>query len=77
MSIKKLCQLQRDEAIKYIEQYKKFFVRYRSGVWNKYEDIDYKKAIEGVKNSPFGADVFIDKTNKILLVSCPCQSDMW
>lgn len=77
MAIEKLCQLRRDDAIKYIEQYKKFFVRYRSGVWNKYEDTDYKKAIEYVKASPYGADVSVDKANKILLVSCPCESDMW
>lgn len=49
----------------------------KSGVWNKYELTNTAKAIEMIKHSGYGADVYFDEKTEKYYVSIPCDSDMW
>lgn len=75
-----LCKLQRKKAIDILLDavYNEHigYVKYRSGIWNKYETTSVKQAITDIALSPYGADVFKDEKGAYY-VSCPCQSDMW
>ena len=50
-------------------------VLFRRGVWNPWKEIDTTDAIERIKSSGYGADVFTEDGK--LHVSCPVDSDMW
>lgn len=69
----KICELQIANAIKAIEGADT--VMYRHGVWNKYELVSVERAIKGIQNSGYGADVY--ENCGVYYVSIPCDSDMW
>lgn len=75
-----LCKLQREKAVSILlDNFDKehfAFVKYRSGVWNKYETVPLRQAIQSIRNSLYGSDVYKDEKG-VYYVSCPCQSDMW
>lgn len=62
-------------------------VKYKSGVWNSYEQIEVTDAIKRVNNSGYGADITIEYDDRwadgyadgkcSVYLSCPCDSDMW
>lgn len=73
--MKTIVELSTNKAIEALKKSGHRKVYYKSGVWNPYEYISVDKAIKGIENSDFGADV---RTNgKDFYVSCPCGSDMW
>ena len=49
----------------------------RSGVWNDYKLCKTDVAIEKIRNSGYGADVYFNEKNEKYYVSIPCDSDMW
>jgi len=51
-------------------------VFYRHGVWNEYKKVPTERAIESIKKSGYGADVYQDSSGQFY-VSIPCDSDMW
>lgn len=64
-----------DTAIEKIKDCDNVF--YRSGVWNKYSSVPKDKAIQSIKASGYGADIYYDKDTNEYYVSVPCESDMW
>jgi len=64
-----------DDAIKAIENQKT--VMFRSGVWNSYNLVTTEYAIQRIKNSGYGADVFYDDADGRYYVSIPSSGDMW
>lgn len=73
MAREQLCELQYEQAVDIVKEYDT--VLFRHGVWNKYEYMPSAKAIERIRKSGYGADVFRD--NDQIYVSCPVSSDMW
>lgn len=71
---KLICTLQHQRAIDLIAGTMRVF--YRHGVWNKYRKIPTEKAIEFIKRSGYGADIYQDSSGQFY-VSVPCDSDMW
>jgi len=65
----------RDTAIEKIKNENSVYLRH--GVWNKYQLCKVTDAIESIKNSGYGADIYYDEDNKMYYVSIPCDSDMW
>lgn len=78
--MKQLCKLQREKAINIlldaVGNEHIGYIKYRSGIWNKYETTSIKQALTYIKNSAYGADIFKDEKGAYY-VSCPCGSDMW
>lgn len=70
-----LCKLQKEKAVDIIRDSKT--VMYKSGIWNEYSKIYTEDAAEKIINSPFGADVKINRETGIYYVCTPTQSDMW
>lgn len=52
-------------------------VFYKHGVWNEYKKVKTKDAIENIKKSGYGADIYYDDEKDEYYVSVPCDSDMW
>ena len=71
---KLICTLQRQKAIDLITGSMRVFCRY--GVWNEYRKIPTERAIEAIKKSGYGADIYQDGSGQFY-VSVPCDSDMW
>lgn len=71
----RIVELGFDSAIKAIESQKT--VMFRSGVWNSYREEPAEYAIQRIKNSGYGADVFYDDTTGKYYVSIPSSGDMW
>ena len=73
MAIDYICNLAYAEAVKAIEGAKTVF--FKSGVWNKFQEIDAETAKKRILNSSYGADVWEDGGR--LYVSCPSEGDMF
>ncbi len=71
---KLICTLRFQEAIDLIAGTMRVF--YRHGVWNEYKKVPTERAIEAIKKSGYGADVYQDSSGQFY-VSVPCDSDMW
>lgn len=69
-----ICTLQRQKAINIVEGTMRVF--YRHGFRNEYKKVPTERAIEAIKKSGYGADVYQD-SNGQFYVSIPCDSDMW
>ena len=73
--MKRIVDLGFDEAIKAIEKEKT--VMFRSGVWNQYRPVPVESAINSIKRSGYGADVYFDHGTATFYVSIPSNGDMW
>ena len=73
--MKNIISLGRTTAIDTIENEESVYMR--KGVWNKYALTKTKTAIESIKNSGYGADIYFDEKNEKYYVSIPNNSDMW
>ncbi len=63
------------KAIDKIKDREEVFIKH--GVWNEYKKVKTKDAIEGIKKSGYGADIYYDDEKDEYYVSVPCDSDMW
>jgi uridine phosphorylase len=61
MNMTRVVELGFDKAINAIKG--QATVMFRSGVWNNYNQVTTEYAIERIKNSGYGADVFYDDAN--------------
>lgn len=64
-----------DNAISAIEGQETVFLR--KGVWNEYKLVSVESAINSIKNSGYGADVYYDDATEMYYVSIPSNGDMW
>ncbi len=71
----RIVTLGNDTAIEKIKNEKTVYLRH--GVWNGYELSDVDNAIESIKKSGYGADVYYNADNGMYYVSIPNDSDMW
>jgi hypothetical protein len=73
--MKRIASLSFDSAIDAIKSEKNVY--FRSGVWNSYNLTTTEYAIERIKNSGYGADVYFNDENGKYYVSIPSSGDMW
>lgn len=73
--MKRLCDLEYDKAIDIIRGTDKVY--FKRGVWNEYGLVTTDYAINGIKQSSYGADVYYNEKNGMYYISCPVNSDMW
>lgn len=71
----KLAELAFDKAVNAVAESGLEWVMFKSGVWNSYERVRADYAIQRIRNSGYGADVY--RENDMIYVCCPCSSDMW
>lgn len=71
----KIVELGFDKAINAIKDQKN--VMFRSGVWNDYNLVTTEFAIQRIKNSGYGADIFYNEKDGRYYVSIPSSGDMW
>ena len=70
-----LCKLGRELAISLIHDVPT--VQYKNGVWNQYEERPTDYVTERIRNSGFGADVWLNYETGTYYVCTPVRSDMW
>ena len=73
--MKQVISLGRTTAIDTIANEESVYMQ--KGVWNKYALTETKTAIESIKNSGYGADIYFDEKTEKYYVSIPNSSDMW
>ena len=77
MARTKVVNLGIESAVKFLEKQTVEKVFCQKGVWNSFEPDTRLNAIERVKRSSYGADIYKDNDSGDLYVSMPTQSDMW
>lgn len=70
-----LCKLSRELAVCLIQD--AATVQYKNGVWNQYKEQPVDYVSERIRNSGYGADVWLDYTTGTYYVCTPVTSDMW
>lgn len=71
----RIVKLGYDAAIEKNKDEKSVFLRH--GVWNEYQLCGVSNAIESIRRSGYGADIYYNENNSMFYVSIPCDSDMW